>query len=99
MHDLGAYDAAAGHEAEAFRWFRRAAERGVADSQYNLGVMYQQGHGVGVDATEALFWFFVAARQDDADATAHATALAAQLTSEQVRQAQARASAFAANGP
>lgn len=98
MHDLGVYyargDGAPLDEAQAFRWFRQAAELGVSDSQYNLGVLYQQGRGVSANPSEALFWFAVAARQGDSDAAAHATALEAQLTPAQARQARARAQAF-----
>jgi localization factor PodJL len=98
MHDLGVYfargEGAPLDEGAAFRWFRQAAELGVADSQYNLGVLYQQGRGVGASPSEALFWFSVAARQGDSDAAAHATALEAQLSPQQVQQARARAQAF-----
>ncbi|MFT3727624.1 MAG: hypothetical protein QM759_07365 [Terricaulis sp.] len=98
MHDLGVYfargEGAPLDEGAAFRWFRQAAELGVADSQYNLGVLYQQGRGVGASPSEALFWFSVAARQGDHDAAAHATALEAQLSPQQVQQAHARAEAF-----
>jgi localization factor PodJL len=98
MHDLGVYfargEGAPLDEGAAFRWFRQAAELGVADSQYNLGVLYQQGRGVGASPSEALFWFSIAARQGDTDAAAHATALEAQLSPQQVQQAHARAEAF-----
>jgi localization factor PodJL len=98
MHDLGVYfargEGAPLDEGAAFRWFRQAAELGVADSQYNLGVLYQQGRGVGASPSEALFWFSVAARQGDGDAAAHATALEAQLSAQQVQQARERAEAF-----
>ncbi|MEI9906227.1 MAG: hypothetical protein WDN06_21695 [Asticcacaulis sp.] len=38
----------------AAMWFRKAAERGIEDSQYNLGVLYQHGDGVAVNLSEAL---------------------------------------------
>jgi hypothetical protein len=34
-----------------------AAEQNHSQSQYNLGMMYQSGHGVGEDANEANKWF------------------------------------------
>jgi len=34
---------------QAFEWFERAAEQGVAEAQYNLGVKYDQGQGVEQD--------------------------------------------------
>ena len=42
---------------EAARWYRMAAEQNHSQSQYNLGMMYQSGHGVGEDANEANKWF------------------------------------------
>jgi uncharacterized protein len=47
---------------------RKAAEQGYADCQYNLGVMYQNGFGVGIaqDYYEAAFWYRKAAEQGDA---------------------------------
>ena len=55
---------------------------------------YQQGRGVNASASEALFWFLVAARQGDQDAGARAAALEAQLAPNQIEQARARAQAF-----
>ena len=40
-------------EAEAVRWFRLAAEQGVADAQNNLGAMYATGKGVLKDSVLA----------------------------------------------
>ena len=34
------------YEAEAVRWYRLAAEQGLASAQHNLGVMYDNGQGV-----------------------------------------------------
>ena len=42
---------------EAAKWYRMAAEQNHRQSQYNLGMMYQSGHGVGEDANEANRWF------------------------------------------
>ena len=42
---------------EAARWYRMAAEQNHSQAQYNLGMMYQSGHGVGEDANEANKWF------------------------------------------
>ena len=35
--------------AEAKKWFQKAADQGDADSQYNLGSLYYDGHGVTQD--------------------------------------------------
>ena len=38
---------------EAVRWFRKAADQGIAEAQYSLGVMYGEGQGVMQDYAEA----------------------------------------------
>lgn len=47
----------------AARWYRLAAEQGVADAQNNLGAMYQNGLGVPLDLAEAAKWYRLAADQ------------------------------------
>ena len=42
------------------RWYRKAAEQGVAEAQSNLGAMYAKGLGVPRDYAEALKWFNLA---------------------------------------
>src|SRR4029453_7044015 len=48
-------------EAEAVKWFRKAAEQNLADAQYNLGVCYDSGEGVTKDEVEAYKWCLLAA--------------------------------------
>jgi TPR repeat protein len=43
--------------AEAMKWYREAAEQGLAQAQHNLGVMYDQGQGVPQDYAEAMKWY------------------------------------------
>ena len=50
---------------EAARWSRKAADHGVADAQFNLGVAYLWGHGVVQDYAEAVRWTRIAAEQGD----------------------------------
>ena len=62
---------AGGHGANyksASFWFRKAADRGVADSQFNLGILYARGIGVEQNLAESFKWFSLAAAQGDADA-------------------------------
>ena len=54
--------------AKAVRWYRRAAEQGHANAQFNLGNMYFHGRGVPEDYTEAVRWLHLAAEQGKADA-------------------------------
>ncbi len=41
----------------AYKEFRAAAEKGDADSQYNVALMYEKGIGVGKDEKEAVVWY------------------------------------------
>ena len=52
----------------AVKWYRRAAERGLAEAQVNLGFMYAQGRGVSRDYGAAMEWYRRAARQGVAKA-------------------------------
>lgn len=53
---------------EAIKYFQKAAEKGNANAQYNLGCCYEYGKGVSVDYTEAVKWYRKAAEQGDEDA-------------------------------
>ena len=50
-------------DAEAVKWYRKAAEQGNADAQNWLGWMYQNGKGVPPDDAEAVEWYRKAAEQ------------------------------------
>ena len=54
MYDRG--EGVPQNDAEAVRWYRMAAEQGVALAQYSLGVMYANGRGVPQDDIEAARW-------------------------------------------
>ena len=54
----------------AAQWFRRAADRGIADSQYNLAILYARGIGVEQNYAESYKWFMSAANQGDSDSLA-----------------------------
>jgi len=43
--------------AEAAKWFRLAAEQGLAGSMTTLAMMYEQGNGVEQDPEEAKKWY------------------------------------------
>lgn len=49
----------------ATEWYRRAAERGHPDAQYNLGFMCLLGEGVEADPNEGLRWLKRSADQGD----------------------------------
>ena len=50
------------------QWYRKAAEQGVAEAQYNLGVMYDNGRGVRQDDAQAVHWYRKAAEQGNVEA-------------------------------
>jgi len=52
-----------GDYATALKEFRALAEQGHASAQYNLGAMYENGHGVPQDYKTALKWYKLAAEQ------------------------------------
>jgi len=79
---------------EAARWYQQAAHQGVAEAQYNLGVLYTRGEGVPQDLVHAYLWLALAALRfprGESQTTAVQTRdrVAAQLTPEQLSQAQA----------
>lgn len=57
-----------GDYATAYAEWRPLADRGHADAQFLLGLMYREGRAVKQDLAEALVWLRLAAEQDHADA-------------------------------
>ena len=49
-------------------WYEGAAEQGLAEAQYSLGVMHDNGLGGPVSMEQARVWYGRAAEQGDADA-------------------------------
>ncbi|MDX2488565.1 MAG: tetratricopeptide repeat protein [Gammaproteobacteria bacterium] len=61
---IAAYQA--GNLPLAYKEFLAAAEEGGSDSQFNVGLMYEQGIGVSKDEKEAIVWYRKAAEQGNA---------------------------------
>jgi uncharacterized protein len=55
-----------GDYATALRLWHSLAEKGDADAQFQLGVMYESGQGVPPNDADAIKWYRQAAEQDDA---------------------------------
>jgi len=72
QYNLGyMYDTGRGvpeNDAEAVKWWLKAADQGFADAQYNLGSMYAHGLGVPENDSEAVKWYRKAADQGYAKA-------------------------------
>ena len=61
MYDNG--EAVPEDNAEAMRWYHKAAEQRHAGAQSNLGIMYAKGEGVPQDDVQAYAWLSIAAAQ------------------------------------
>ena len=55
-------------DAQAAKWYRKAADQGVAEAQFNLALLYKSGRGVPKDLTEASNWMRKSADQGNAKA-------------------------------
>ena len=54
------------NDAEAVKWYRKAANQGYAPAQNNIGSKYFNGEGMPLDYTKALEWYRKAANQGQA---------------------------------
>jgi len=63
---LAAYEK--GDYKTAMRLLKPLAEQGFALAQFNLGFMYESGHGVPEDDKQAVKWYRLAAEQGYASA-------------------------------
>lgn len=68
MHNLGVLYANARDMASALPWFQKAADLGLKDSQFNLGIIHALGSGVKQDLAVSYKWFALAAKQGDQEA-------------------------------
>ena len=78
----------------AAQWFRRAAERGMLDSQYNLAQLYETGLGVTANSAEAYRWYLIAAQTGDQDALKKVATLKAQVPPAGRAEIERQARAF-----
>ena len=82
----------------ASQWFRKAAERGVADSQFNLGILYARGIGVEQNLAESFKWFSLAAAQGDADSANKRDDVAKRLDPQSLAAAKLAIQTFTPEG-
>ena len=52
----------------AVEWYRKAAEQGYANAQFNLGGMYENGRGVDINFSTVLQWYHKAVEEEHDDA-------------------------------
>ena len=61
MYAIGAAHCLKENYMEAVSWFKKAADMGYADAQYQLALCYYRGTGVNSDKTKAIYWLQKAA--------------------------------------
>ena len=75
-------------EAEAVKWFRKAADQGLANAQLNLGFMYYSGNNVVKDGNEAYKWFLLAGAQGNEQAKKNISIIERNMTAAQRAEGQ-----------
>jgi len=90
MYDNG--EGVSENDAEAIKWYQKAAEQGDADAQSNLGVMYANGEGVPENKIKAYLWYSLAKAQGNENAKHNLEILKGDMTKEQIAKAQELAS-------
>ena len=103
MYDLGLYYAndaqQGGPQAEqsirlAASWFRKAADFGMADAQFNLASLHSAPSSSLSNPLEAYVWFSIAAKQGDQEAAEQADMIRNLLPGDALGRAEARIAGF-----
>ncbi len=80
--------------AEAVRFYRLAADQGIAVAQSNLGAMYYNGQGVPENFVEAYKWWSLAAAQGYNDSAKNRDIVRSVMTPAQIAEGQRLAAAW-----
>jgi localization factor PodJL len=101
MHNLAVLSVSGGRSdyATAAKWFTLAADFGLADSQVNLAILYQNGLGVPQDLTRAYKWLALAGRGGDREAAARMAQVKSRLSPGELEAADAMIAAWRARVP
>jgi len=78
-------------EAEAVRWFTKAAEQGYVPAQAKLGSLFYSGRGVPQDLNRAYFWMVVARSSGDEASNTLVPSVRARLTRSQATSIESNA--------
>lgn len=79
------------NEAQAVKWFRKAAEAGDVEAARHLGHALAQGQGCPVDLVEACKWLRAAAEQGDKPAKEELEAVGKRVGADQLKPAHQHA--------
>ena len=74
--------------AAAAKWYKAAAEKGVASAQCELGLLYRDGNGVPKDLENSFAWLSVANKLGSSKAPAALSSLDGKLSAEEMASAQ-----------
>ena len=89
-----------GKSKEAAKWFRKAAEQALAEAQFELGLLYECGEGgVPQEAVTAFAWYNIAQVNGDAKAGEWKSAIAKEMTADQIAKAEALAKVMIKKNP
>ncbi|MFC7358394.1 sel1 repeat family protein [Jejudonia soesokkakensis] len=61
--------------ADAYKWYKLAADKGNAEAQQKIAWMYYKGKGVSKDKDQAILWWKLSAKQGNVDAINYLTRL------------------------
>ncbi|MFV0295222.1 MAG: hypothetical protein ACK5JT_03780 [Hyphomicrobiaceae bacterium] len=86
------------YEASSHEMVAMAAQAGMPDALYQLGLMYCSGHGVELDLVEAHKWFNLAAMRGNAEARRYRREISAEMSRREIGDAQRRAREWKARG-
>ncbi len=81
------------------KWFRKAAEQALTEAQFELGQMYEDGEGVPQEAVTAFAWYNIAQVNGDANAGEWKSAIAKEMTADQIAKAEALAKEMIKKNP
>jgi len=95
MHNLAVIEADSGNHKSAAGWFRKAADHGVVDSQFNLAILYARGLGVEENLVQSYKWFSLAAAQGDRDAAERRDDIATRMDPKSLAEAKLAIQNFA----
>jgi hypothetical protein len=84
---------------QAQHWYTLAARQGNPDAQRNLGTVYQFGLGLPQDKLLAYAWYYAAWQRGNPRALVYMSAMANQLTPNQLMKAKGIANAWLAQQP
>jgi localization factor PodJL len=97
MHNLAvavSRESASADYALAAKWYAEAASHGLADSQFNLGVLAEHGLGLQKDLAAAYRWFALAAATRDPEAVKRRDTIKAALSIVGLAEADATVAAW-----